>query len=318
MAHKKVISIVSPCYNEENNVANCYETVKKLFTEELPNYEFEHIFSDNSSNDRTVSILKEIAKKDKRVKIIVNSRNYGPFRSMFNAMKRASGDAVIPQLAVDLQDPPSAIPKFVEKWESGYKVVSGARAKREEGLIMRFIRSIFYNIVSRMSEFKIPANVGEFQLIDRVVVDALSEFDDSYPFVRGMIASCGFETTIVEYTMVKRRKGRTKNSLYALFDQALNGIISFTRVPLRLSLFLGLIMSFASLIYSVAQLIISIVYFGEVASPGIQTLIVGVYFFAGVQLFFLGILGEYIGSIHEQVRKRPLVIEKELINFGED
>lgn len=315
MELKKIISIVSPCYNEEHNVRECYLTVKRIFENDLPNYDFEHIFSDNASTDNTVAALKEIAKNDKRVKIIVNSRNFGPFRSMFNALRSTSGDAVVPMLAVDLQDPPSLIPVMVEKWESGFEVVAGARKQRKEGLVMRIMRTIFYKIVSKLSDFDIPVNVGEFQLIDKVVVNALKQFDDSYPYIRGMIASCGFKSTILEYTWETRKKGKSKNKLYNLIDQALNGIISFTNVPLRLAIFLGLFISLLSILYSFIQLIINIVYFRDFSAPGIATLIVAIFFFAGVQLFFMGLLGEYIGAIHSQVRKRPLVLEKERINF---
>ena len=215
----KTISIVSPCWNEEDNVRPCYEAIRSLFEERLPGYEFEHIFCDNGSTDRTVEVLRELAAEDGRVKVIVNSRNYGPFRSAFNAILRATGDAVVPMLAVDLQDPPELIVTFVEKWEEGYQVVAGARRVRREPFLLRSVRKLYYRIVSALADFSIPPDVGEFQLIDRVIVEGLRQFDDHYPYIRGMIADCGYDVTTVDYEWRRRERGVSKNRLYHLIDQ---------------------------------------------------------------------------------------------------
>jgi hypothetical protein len=204
---------------------------------------------------------------------------------------------------------------MVERWESGYEVVYGVRAQREESFLMRSIRRAYYRLVTRLADIEIPMNVGEFQLVDRCVVDALHQFDDYYPYVRGMIASCGFQSISLEYTWKRRERGFSKNRLYHLVDQGLNGLVSFTNVPLRLCTFFGLALSCLTLLYGVTALVLNLVYYRQMAAPGIPTLIVAVFFFSGIQLFFLGFLGEYVGAIHSQVRKRPMVIERGRLNF---
>ena len=315
MDNKKKISVISPCFNEEHNVKECYKAVNAVFKEYLSDYDYEHIFTDNSSNDNTVNILRKIAADDKRVKVIVNSRNFGPLKSTFNGVLRSSGDAVLVMLAVDLQDPPELIPEFVKKWEEGFKIVAGSRREREEGIIMRNTRKLFYHLVLKLSYVSIPPYVGEFQLIDKVIVDKLREFDDYNPYIRGMIASCGYETIIIPYKWKSRKKGKSKLKLYQLFDIAFNGMISFSNVPMRGAIVLGTLISITSLTYAIIVLIINIVFYRVIAPPGIATLITALFFFSGVNLLLLGLLGEYISAIHSQVRKKPLVIEKETINF---
>ena len=314
-AKRKLISIVTPCFNEELTVRDCHAAVKSMFAKELSHYNYEHVFCDNSSSDNTVKILKELAQTDPHVKVIVNARNFGPFRSMFNGLMSASGDGVVPFLPADLQDPPEVIVEFVKRWEEGYEVVYGIRANREENWLMRAARGTYYRLVNRFANIEIPINVGEFQLIDRKVVDALHQCDDYYPYLRGMIANCGFPAVGVSYHWRARQQGVSKNRLYHLFDQALNGLISFTNIPMRLCLMCGMMIAFASFAYSLFTIIANFIYYREFAPPGIATLIAAVFFFAGVQLAFMGILGEYISAIHFQVRKRPLVIERERINF---
>jgi len=262
-----------------------------------------------------VDKLRELAAEDRHVKVILNSRNFGPFRSMFNGILSASGDAVLCFLPADLQDPPELIPQMVERWENGYEVVYGIRAKREENFVMRGVRRAYYHLVTRLADVEIPMNVGEFQLGDRCVVNALHNFDDYYPYVRGMIASCGFKSTSLEYTWKRRARGLSKNRLYHLIDQGLNGLVSFTNVPLRLCIFFGLALSGLTFLYGVVAFFLNLVYYRQMAAPGIPTLIVALFFFSGIQLFFLGFLGEYIGAIHSQVRKRPMVIERGRLNF---
>ncbi len=312
---RKLISVVTPVYNEELNVEDCYQAVKRLFADELPEYDYEHVFCDNASADQTVPILRNLAAEDARVRVIVNARNFGPSRSVFNALLATSGDAVVPLLAADLQDPPEVIVRFVRLWESGHEVVHGIRANREEGVVMRTVRKVYYRMVNRFADIHIPPDVGEFQLIDRVVVDALRRCDDYYPYIRGMIAGCGFRTVGVPFTWKARRKGRSTLRLYHLVDHGLNGLISFTNLPMRLCLLLGFVLAALSLGVAFITLVVNLVYYRQFAPPGIPTLIVAIFFFSGVQLFFFGVLGEYISAIHFQVRKRPMVVERERINF---
>jgi glycosyltransferase involved in cell wall biosynthesis len=311
---KKLISVVTPVYNEEENVRDCCAAVRQVFAQ-LPAYDYEHIFCDNASTDGTVRLLKEIAADDRQVRIILNARNFGPFCSTFNGLLATRGDAVVVMLAADLQDPPEVILDFVRHWESGHEVVYGVRANREEGLLMRAVRKLYYRLVSQFAGIHIPLDVGEFQLIDRVVVNTLRKCDDYYPYIRGMIASCGFRAIGVPYTWRSRKRGFSKNRLYHLTDQALNGLISFTNVPMRLCLFLGFFLSLLSLTVALVTFVANLLYYRQFAPAGIPTLIVAIFFFSGVQLFFFGVLGEYISAIHFQVRKRPLVVERERINF---
>jgi glycosyltransferase involved in cell wall biosynthesis len=315
---RRTISIVVPCFNEADNVGPCYETLRRIFEEQLPAYDFELIFADNASDDGTLPALRALAASDPRVKVIVNSRNYGPFRSCFNAMLRASGDALVPMLAVDLQDPPELIPTFVERWEQGYQVVAGRRRTRQEPWLLRTARHLYYRLVTALADVSIPPDVGEFQLIDRVVLDALRRFDDHYPYIRGMIATCGFDVTTVDYEWRARARGVSKNRLYHLIDQGLNGLISFSNAPLRVATLLGFLLALLSGSWALVQFVANLLTYHRLVEPGMATLIVAVFFFSGVQLMFLGLLGEYIGAIHAQVRRRPLVIERETINFGSD
>lgn len=314
-APRKLISIVTPCYNEELNLKDCREAVRRVFAEKLPEYDHEHIFCDNCSKDSSPAILRQMAKDDPRTKVIFNARNYGPFRSNFNGVLSTSGDAVVVSLACDLQDPPEVIADFVRKWAEGYEVVHGVRANRQENFVMRNIRRVYYRLVSRFANVEIPNDVGEFQLIDRAVVEALRQFDDHYPYIRGMIASCGFRSTGVPFTWMRREKGLSKNRIYHLIDQGLNGLISFTNLPMRFCLFLGTALSVASISYAIFTAVVHIFY-RRLAEPGVATIITANFFFSGVILFFLGVLGEYISAIHFQVRKRPLVTERGRLNFA--
>jgi len=313
---KKVISIVTPCFNEEGNVTPCYLAIKQLFEGPLAKYDYEHVFCDNASSDNTVLLLKGLAAQDPHVKIIVNARNFGALRSDYNGVLATAGDAVIVFLPADLQDPPEVIPDLVQHWEAGNEIVYGIRAQREEGLLMRTARRIFYRLVRRMADIDVPVDAGEFQLIDRKVVDTLREFEDYYPYIRGMIASCGFRRVGVPYTWKARERGYSKARYYHLIDQALNAIISLSNVPMRLCMFFGFGIAMLSILIGFFGLIMNLIYYQQIAPVGIPTLIVAVFFFSGLQLFFFGVLGEYISAIHFQVRKRPLVIERERINFG--
>jgi polyisoprenyl-phosphate glycosyltransferase len=312
---KKVISIVTPCFNEEANVVPCYLAIKRLFAGPLARYDYEQVFCDNASTDGTLVQLRKLAVEDARVKVIVNARNFGALRSNYNGVLATSGDAVVVFLPADLQDPPEVIPELVRHWEEGHEIVYGIRAERHEGLLMRTARRIFYRLVRRMAQIDVPVDAGEFQLIDRKVVETLRSFEDYYPYIRGMIASCGFRRVGVPYTWKARQHGYSKARLYHLVDQALNAIISLSNVPMRLCMFFGVGIAALSILYGLYGLVMNLIYFRQLAEPGIPTLIIALFFFSGLQLFFFGVLGEYISAIHFQVRKRPLVIERERINF---
>ena len=310
----KTISIVTPVLNEEANLLHCHAAVRDMFAAELPGYDYEHIFADNGSTDTTPELLRDLAASDPRVKVILNARNFGPFRSMFNALRRSSGDAVITFLPCDLQDPPSLVPEFVRLWESGYEIVAGARRTREEAWLMSKTRSLFYRIANRLADFEIPEKVGEFQLIDRKVADAVLQYRDNYPFLRGMIASVGFRRVIVDYNWAKRERGKSRLNLLMLVDQAVNGIFSFTTAPMRFCTIVGMVMALLCVAYSAAIVIAwALGYSG--APRGTLTLIVSLFFLSGIQLVFLGVLGEYVTAIHRNLRGGAMVVERETIGF---
>ncbi len=314
---KKVISIITPCYNEELSIVGCYETIRDLFATSLPNYELEHIFCDNASTDQTVPMLKELAARDPHVKIIVNSRNFGILKNTYNGVLAATGDAILLFMPVDLQDPPELIPTFVKHWESGYEIVYGIRGKREEPLALVAARKAYYRLLSRLTYVDYPPNVGDFQLVDRKVLDAMRRIEDAQPFMRLMTFDVGFRSIGVEYTWRARKQGKSANNLVHMFDQGLNGIISFSGAPMRAALLSGIIISFLSVAYAIGVFILALA--GMIDSQhGIPTVIVALFFFGGVQLFFIGILGEYILAIYNQVRRRPLVIERERVNFDHE
>ena len=310
----KKLSVITPCFNEENNVEICALELKKVMVELLPQYDYEHIFADNSSTDSTLIKLRELAKIDKRIKVISNSRNVGPFRNMWNAMKSATGDAIIPLLPADLQDPPDVIPEFVKNWEKGFLVTYGIRSNRQESLLFRILRGTYYRIIRKFASESIPINSGEFLLADRKVIDSILAVDDQYPYIRGLIAQTCVSSTSVKYTWSKRERGKSKNSFLSLIDQAINGFVSTSRVPARLALLGGFILSLLGVGYAIVTAVL--VLFTSISVPvGIPTIIVGIFLLGGVQLLFLGLIGEYILSIHGQVRRIPPMFETERINF---
>lgn len=308
----KLISIVTPCYNEEENVAELYRQVREVFAS-LPDYRYEHIFIDNASRDRTVAILKEIAGRDGNVRIIVNSRNFGHIRSPYHALLQAKGDAVI-LLVADLQDPPAMIRDFIARWEEGYKVVLGVKSNSEETPAMFLIRRMYYNLIGRLSEIELTKNNTGFGLYDRQVMEALRQINDPYPYFRGLVSEIGFDKALIEYVQPRRKRGITKNNFYTLYDMAMLGITNHSRVPLRIATMLGFAMAALSLLVSLGYLIAKLI-FWNTFTAGMAPVVIGLFFFGSVQLFFIGILGEYIGLIYTQVQKRPLVIEKERVNF---
>lgn len=308
----KLISIVTPCYNEEGNVEELYRQVKAIF-EQIPEYAYEHIFIDNASKDRTAEILRDMASKDKNVKVILNARNFGQVRSPFHAILQSSGDAVMLYVA-DLQDPPKMILEFVKKWEEGYKVVLGVKTASEESWIMFSIRKMYYNFINRVSEIELTKNNTGFGLYDKQVIDIMREINDPYPYFRGLISEIGFPSYKIEYLQPSRKRGITSNNFYSLYDIAMLGITNHSKIPLRLATMVGFAMSALSFLVAMIYFIAKLV-FWDYFTVGLAPLVIGLFFFSSVQLFFIGIIGEYIGSIHTQVIKRPHVVEKERINF---
>lgn len=308
----KKISIVTPCYNEEENISILYKEVKRQFSN-LPQYEYEHIFIDNSSTDNTVGVLKEFAKTDKNLKIIVNSRNFGHIRSPYYAMLQADGDAVI-SLVSDLQDPPYLIPEFIKKWEEGYKIVVGVKTNSEESKLFFRLRKAYYNLVTKLSEVELIKNYTGFGIYDKQVIQELRNVKDNYPYFRGLICEVGFEKAIIEYKQPARKRGITKNNFFTLYDIAMLGITSHSKVPLRLAAMFGFLMAIISFIAAIVYFIMKIIYWDSMPL-GQAPLVIGLFFFSSIQLFFIGIIGEYIGNIHTHVMNRPLVVEKERINF---
>lgn len=307
------VSIVAGCYNEEDNVYDLYERICKVFLEKLPNYTFELILIDNASTDRTVAVLKEIAAQDKRVKIIVNNRNFGHIRSGYHAFLQAKGRAVV-LMASDLQDPPEMIPQFIKKWEEGYKIVLAQKTNSEESPLFFFVRKAYYKTINRLSEVELVQNATGFGLYDRRVVDDIRQINDPYPYLRGLICDLGYERALIPFTQPTRKRGLTKNNFYTLWDIAMLGITNHSKVPLRLAVFTGFCVGAFSFIVALVYLIYKLLFWSSF-QVGTAPLVIGMFFIGAVQLIFIGLLGEYIGAIHTQVLHRPLVIEKERINF---
>lgn len=314
MEIKKKISIVTPCFNEELNIELCYLAVRENMQKLKDKYDYEHIFSDNASTDMSYEILNRLAKEDKNVKVLFNSRNVGPFRNMASALKFTTGDAVVPMVPADLQDPPSVIESFLEQWEGGYDVVYGIRENRKEGFFIKKARSFYYYLLRSSGGITPPANAGEFMLIDRKVADAINSVDDEYPYLRGLVAQAEPRYSSVRYEWAIRDHGKSRNSLVDLFDQALNGIITTTKIPARLSMIFGLFFSVTGIVIGVYNLL-SFLLNAPSTQQGIPTLIVAVFLFGGLNLFFLGLVAEYVLAIYSQVRKPPEMYHSKTLNF---
>jgi len=309
----KLISIVTACYNEEENVEELCARVKKVMKSKSDIYRYEHIFIDNASTDHTVEKLKNISKKDKNVKIIINSRNYGHMRSPVHGMFQASGDAVI-SIVSDLQDPPEMIPNLIEKWEKGNDIVLAIKETSEENGLMFSLRKLYYKILGKLSEIEIFQNYTGFGLYDKKAMDAIKQLKDPYPFFRGMVAEVGFQVAKINYDQPTRLRGVTKNNLYSLYDIGILGIISNSKIPLRMAIFVGAFFGFLSLLIGLGYFFAKLLYW-DTMSIGIAPLIIMSSFMFSIMLFFVGIVGEYIGAIYTQVLNRPLVFEKERVNF---
>lgn len=310
----KLISVVAGCYNEEENIRELYERVTRVFAE-LPEYRYELIIIDNASQDRTLEVLRDIASHDKRLKVIVNNRNFGHVRSGYHAVLQASGDAVL-AMASDLQDPPELIPQFVRKWEEGYKIVLAQKTNSEEFPLFFLIRKIYYGLVGALSEIKLVKNVTGFGIYDRRVIEDIRRIGDPYPYLRGLICDLGYEIFLIPFTQPARKRGFTKNNFYTLYDLAMLGLTNHSKVPLRLATLSGFCLSGLSVLVALGYTVYKLLYWQEFR-VGTAPVVIGLFFFGAVQLVFVGILGEYIGSIQTQVLRRPPVIEKERINFDE-
>jgi len=308
---KKLVSIVTPCFNEDGNVDELYERINKVMSG--LKYEYEHVFIDNASTDKTVQKLRMLASKDQHVKVILNTRNFGHVRSPVYAVMQVSGDAVI-AMASDLQDPPERIPEFLQKWEEGYPVVIGIKEKSETSVLFHFLRTIYYRVLRSLSDVNLIENFTGFGLYDRKVMDVVRKIDDPYPYFRGIIADLGFDVAKIIFTQPRRRRGLSKNNFYTLYDLAMLGLTSYTKVPLRIATMFGFLSALISFLIGLAYLIYKLVFWYQF-SLGSAPLVIGLFFLGSVQLMFLGIVGEYIGAIYTQVMHRPLVIEKERINF---
>ncbi len=309
----KHVSIISPCYNEEENVEELYVRVVAAM-ERCPSYTFDLLFIDNASKDRTLEILRRLAAKDARVRVIVNARNFGHIRSPVYGLMQGEGDAVV-SIASDLQDPPELLPEFIAKWEAGYKVVMGVKSRSEESFLFYTLRSIYYRALQRFAEVELVEHFTGFGLYDRKVMDVLRAISDPYPYFRGLIADIGFESAKIEFLQPSRKRGITKNNFYTLFDMAMLGFTNHSKVPLRLATFLGFLSGGLSFLVGLFYLFYKLLNWSSF-SVGVAPLVIGLFFFASVQLVFLGVVGEYVGAIHTQVLNRPLVVERERINFG--
>lgn len=307
------LSIVTPCYNEEAGIAACYEGVRAVMQAELPDTAYEHIFIDNASSDGTVDTLRAIAARDASVKIIVNARNFGPARSPFHAFRQASGDAVVPIMA-DLQTPPSLIPQMVALWRGGAKVVIAVKKPMREGLALRASRAIFYGMMRRLSKVEQVPHFMGYGLYDRCVVDALRGLNEPEPYFRGLVMEVGFTRAFIEYEQPPRRHGRSSYNFLSLADYALVGLSSSSRAPLRLMTFLGFAVSMLSFLAGVAYLVAKLLFWYSLP-VGVAPVLIAVFFLGSIQLFALGVVGEYIGLLLNYARNFPLVIEKERINF---
>ena len=312
MPPQKKLSIVSGCFNEAGNVEELVARAAKVMAT-LSQYDYEQIIIDNASTDGTQEILRKLAAGNPRLKVILNARNFGHIRSPYHGMMQGVGDAVI-YMASDLQEPPELISDFVKKWEEGAKAVVGIKDSSDESPLFFAVRRLYYRLVEGLADTKTIQNFTGFGLYDRVIMEYCRGLKDPYPYFRGLIAEVGLPVERVSYHQPLRTRGFTKNNLYTLYDIAMLGITNFSKVPLRLAAMLGFATALLCLLVAVAYLAYKILFWNNFP-VGTAPLVIGLFFFASVQLFFIGILGEYIGAIHTQVLKRPLVVEKERINF---
>ena len=307
----KLISIVTPLFNEEENIEDLCNRVSAVMSP-LP-YDYEHLCIDNCSKDQTVALLRARATRDPRLKIIVNARNFGHIRSPYYALMQAAGDAVV-VIAGDLQDPPEMIPDFIKKWEDGFKTVMAVKPESEESSLMFFVRKMYYKIINRISEVSLINNATGAGLFDRDVIEILRSIDDPYPYTRGLVCEIGYPIATVPFKQPRRTRGVTSQNFYTLYDIAMLGITKHSKVPLRLMAMLGFALAIVSLLAAFGYLLAKLLFWDKFQF-GTAPILIGIFLFGAIQMFFLGMLGEYIASIQTQVRKMPLVVESERINF---
>jgi len=312
MPQRPLLSIVTPCYNEEDNVDELYARIKAAIAD-IEKYEFELIFIDNHSDDGTVTKLKKLASSDPMLKIIVNTRNFGHIRSPYYGILQSHGMATI-YLASDLQDPPELIPKFINYWEDGYKLVMATKPVSKGVAWVHALRKAYYRFLDGISDISLVADSTGFGLYDREVLDHLRQIDDPYPFLRGLICELGYEIKAVPFAQPRRLRGISKNNFYTLYDIAMLGIVSHSKVPIRIAAFSGFALGTISMLVAIVYLVLKLL-FWESFPLGLAPVVIGLFFLIGILLMFIGILGEYIGSIHTYVQRRPVVVEKERINL---
>ena len=309
----KKVSVLIPCYNEEDNVFPIYEEVSKEFEKYTNKYELELVFIDNNSIDNTRVLLRKICQQDKRVKAIFNAKNFGQFNSPYYGMLQVTGDCVI-TMVCDFQDPIEIIPQSLYTCEEGYKIVVGIKTSSKENPIVYWVRSLYYKIIKRFSQVEQIEHFTGSGLYDRSFIEVLRELKDPSPFLRGIVAELGYKRKEIEYEQPLRRAGKTKNNLYTLYDAAMLSITSYTKIGLRLCTFLGLLCSLVSAVIGFVYLILKLLYWDNFPA-GMAPVLIGIFLLGSVQLIFIGLIGEYILSINQRVMNRPLVIEEERINF---
>ncbi|MFK4492322.1 glycosyltransferase family 2 protein [Bradyrhizobium sp. USDA 336] len=307
----KTISVVTPVFNEQDNVVELCNRVATVMAG--AGYEYEHILIDNASTDRTVEILRGIAAKDVRVKVIVNTRNFGYVRSSFHAVLQASGDAVV-LIHADLQDPPEMIPQLIAKWEEGYKTIMAIKPTSEEWPVMFHLRRLYYRTISRISDVPLVQDATGSGLYDRFVIDVLRKLDEPYPYFRGLVCEVGHKITTVPFHQPRRNRGFSSQNFYSLYELGMLGVTKHSKVPLRLMTMLGFLVSTVSLAVFLASVGTKLLFWNSF-ELGLAPILIGFFFFVGIQILFLGLIGEYLGSIQTQVRHLPHVIEAERVNF---
>lgn len=307
----KLISIVTPCYNEEDNVEELCARIATVMHAQP--YDYEHILIDNHSTDGTVARVKAIAADDPRVKLIVNARNFGHIRSPYYGILQSRGDACV-LIASDLQDPPEIIAEFIQRWEEGYKTVLAVKPESDETAFMFMLRKLYYRFVTAISEVPLVKNATGAGLFDREVVEILRKIQDPYPYFRGLVCEIGFPIATVPFKQPRRKRGITKNNFYTLYDNAILGITNHSKLPLRVMTIGGFGLSILSFVTAICFLIAKLLFWNSF-QLGIAPILIGMFFFFAIQMFFLGLLGEYIGAIYTQVRQMPLVIELERVNL---
>lgn len=309
----KKISILIPTYNEEENVQLLVEAIVDEFKTNLTKYDYEIIFIDNDSNDNTQKLLESICKTNKKVKAIFNTKNFGQFNSPYYGMLQTTGDATI-SMCADFQDPINMIHEFVKEWENGYKIVIGIKDKSKESKIMYFLRSCYYKLIKKLSSVEQIEHFTGFGLYDKSFIQILRNLEDTEPYLRGIVAELGYKRKEIKYTQLKRLRGKTKNNWYSLYDAAMLGITSYTKAIMRIATILGFMFSIISFIIALTYFILKLLFWDKFPM-GTVPILIGVFLIGSIQLFFIGLLGEYMINMNRRLMKRPLVVEEKRINF---